>query len=67
MDKEILTISGASRITKLSTQWLRVLADRGELPSIKNDIGQRLFFPMDLENFMRERHAECSKFKASKA
>ena len=45
----------ASRIARVSTSTLRLLADRGEITSIRDPLGRRLLLRQDVERLAARR------------
>jgi len=57
-------LSGGAKVAKKSVSYLRILADRGEVPSFRDDSGKRLFLRSDLEEYAKKNGKSKLKFKA---
>lgn len=60
----LLSVPDAARKLNYSTTYIRVLANSGQLPSLRITRGQRLFRPADLEAF-RKSHAQRRRRRVS--
>ena len=54
--KEYLQTSAAARELTVSEQWIRQLADRGEVKIIRTDAGVRLYDAADIRKLKAERN-----------
>lgn len=57
MAARLLNTNAAARMLNCSTEWIRRLSDRGDLPAEKLASGQRVFRVEDVEKLARERAA----------
>ena len=52
---EVLTVSEAARALDVAAQTIRDWADRGKLPAMRTNGGQRIFHRSDVERVQQER------------
>jgi len=51
-------LTGGAKFLEISISYLRMLADRGAIPSLRDDCGRRLFLPQDLLAFKQRREKQ---------
>jgi hypothetical protein len=56
-------LKGGSEVMEMSVSYLRTLADRGVVPSFRDDSGKRLFLLQDLLAYKERREKNGGKLK----
>jgi len=56
-------LTRAAEELDMSISMLKLLADRGALPSFRDSAMRRMFLPLDVANFKEERAAKAAKGK----
>jgi hypothetical protein len=54
-EPQLVALTTAARMLGLSLTGVRLLADRGDIPSIRDSVGRRSFISIDVEHFRQQR------------